>query len=161
LVDPTKRDRHSPEELSRAQKEVGIMRAKFGLAGLLAALAVAGLPAVSSAGWCGALTAGLRPPDAPDAAEVRMADKTSREAVFKLACHSCQRGYGGYYSGYGAYYPGYGSYYSGYGTYSSGYGSYYYPRYSYSAGYGSYYPPGCGGWSPCGCAPSCSCYPGW
>src|SRR3954470_6023984 len=40
---------------SHIQKAVRIMRAKLGLAGLLAALAAACLPGVSSAGWCGAL----------------------------------------------------------------------------------------------------------
>jgi hypothetical protein len=144
------------------------MRAKLGLTGLLAALALAGLPGVSSAGWCSGLTVGLRPhSEAPAAtAEAPKAAKASGEARFVLVCHSCRRG-SGYYSGYGAYYSGYGGYYSGYSSYyfyPSYSSSYYYPGYgSYYAGYSSYYPsysyyasvgcypPGCGGWSPCGC----------
>lgn len=130
------------------------MSAKLGLAGMLAALAVAGLPGVSSAGWCTALTAGLRPPEAPGAAEAPEDGKVSGDGVFKLACRSC-RGGGNYY-GYGSYYPSYG-YYSGYASYYPTYGYYaayssYYPAYSYYPSV-SYYPAGCGGWSPCGCGP--------
>jgi hypothetical protein len=131
------------------------MRAKLGSAGLLAALAVAALPGVSSAGWCAGLTLGFRPHPEAQAAQAPKSGK-SGDSVFKLTCHSCRRGYSNYYSGYGAYYYGYGSYYPSY-SYYAGYSSYY-PSYYY-AGYGSYsyypslscYPSGCGGWSPCGC----------
>lgn len=135
------------------------MKAKLTLAGLLAMLALACLPGTSSAGWCTALTAGLRPPpEALDASEAPKADKARGEAVFQLACRSCRRGYSNYYSGYGAYYSGYSSYYYPSYSYYAGYGSYY-PSSSYYLS-ASYYPAGCGGWSPCGCAPSC-CDSGW
>jgi hypothetical protein len=130
------------------------------LAGLLAALVVAGVPGASSAGWASACTAGYRPADAPDgvAAEARASEagEASWDPVFKLSCHSCGHGgYSNYYAGYSGYYPGY-SYYGGYGYYG---GYAYYPSYSYYPGV-SYY-SGCNACSPCGCIPTCGCYSGW
>src|SRR4051794_36334919 len=104
------------------------MRVKFGLAGLLAALALAGLPGVASAGWSTALTVGLRPPPEAPEAEAPKAGKANGDEVFQLTCRRCRRGCSNYSSGYAAYS-------SGYGAYSSGYSSYYfYPSYSSYAG---------------------------
>ena len=79
------------------------------------------------------------PHKAPDTAEAAKAGNAGGDAVFKLACRSCRRGYSSYY------YPSY-NYYAGY-------------RSSYSPSVSYYYPAGCGGWSPCDCAPSYSYAP--
>jgi hypothetical protein len=114
------------------------MKAKLVLSVLLAAMALAGMPGASSAGWCSALTVGCRPvyiPEGPSAeAPTREASEESRDSVFKLTCHRCHR------RSYCCY-PSY-SYYSAYSSYPCCryYPSYsYYPSYGYSTGY-SYYP---------------------
>ena len=93
------------------------MKAKLGVAGLLAALVVAGVPGASSAGWGSALTCGYHTAYAPDgvpaAAQVKEeAGEAGKDSVFKLTCHSCGHcGYGSYYPAY-SYYPSYSSYLS-------------------------------------------------
>jgi hypothetical protein len=117
------------------------MKAKLGVAGLLAALVVAGMPGVSAAGWGSALTCGYHTAYAPDAvsaaAQVKEVGEAGGDSVFKLTCHSCG------HCGYGSYYPAY-SYYPSYSSYLS---------VSYSCG--------CSAWSPCGCTPVCGCCSGW
>jgi hypothetical protein len=113
------------------------MKAKHILSVLLAALALAGMPGASSAGWSSALTSGCRavyaPEGAPAEAPTREAGEASSDSVFKLTCHRCGRcGYRGCYPAYSRCYPGY-SYYPSYGYryYPSYYPSYsYYPRVS-------------------------------
>ncbi len=142
------------------------MKAKFGLAGLLAALVVAGLPGLSEAGWCSALTTGLHvttPSERAAVATKATASDASEDSVFKLTCFSC--GGGGsssFYGGSSSFYGNSASWYpstSWYPGSSWGWGTSFYPSTSFSPTWSSCSP--CNSCSPCSCISRCSCYPGW